>query len=330
MGLMDKLALLAEEAQHKVAEANSGKTFRNVIGFFSPKGGVGTSTVVASTAHILAANDYSVGVVDFDLHYPVQQRFFVKPSKIKTLESVSEKFLNSSLEVANLLNDTIDKKIKLVTALPWDTVPAYFDLSEVSIKGILGEMRNLFDFVLVDLGGIDMAYETVTIGASCCDTLIGVITPSPDVIEAIYKEIRFLDEYGYYTAGTVNIVQNMVMDRPMSNSKLKTLKLDTLAVIPFMPEVALYRYTNKLLINTSVEGKLAAHYKGAMQEIAEFVCNSGKLSSYKIDTEANDEPEAEVEIPMEVEPEVVVKDLGESDIDLDKVDWSVFGGGEDE
>lgn len=326
-GFIARVKECVEEQRQIVATSEPSGTVKNVFGFVGAKDGLGTSTIVASVASILAVNNYTVGILDFDLHFPEQQRFFIKPGKVKNIVSISTKFLDSSIDTQSLLNDTVNNRIKLVTARTYDSVPSYFDLSERSITSIIEDMRELFDFVVIDFGGVDMGYESLTIGTKHCDIVFAVTTPTTEMVEATIKELKFLESHRYHSEKSVKIIQNLVFDSPYPESKLKPDGLETLAVLPFMREVALYRYTNKLLINTTVEGKLADVYRRSMKTIAEYMLQYSDMSSYTLEEEpyeaAEDSPEeAQIE-EQQAEPSVAEVEQ-EEELNLSDIDWDVF------
>lgn len=326
-GLIVRIKECVEMQRQIVAASEPSGTVKNVFGFVGAKDGLGTSTIVASVASILAVNNYTVGILDFDLHFPEQQRFFIKPGKVKNIVSISTKFLDSSVDTQSLLNDTVNNRIKLITARTPDSVPSYFDLSERSIISIIEDMRELFDFVVIDFGGVDMGYESLTIGTKHCDIIFAVTTPMTEMIEATIKELKFLESHRYHAEKSVKIIQNMVFDNPYPESKLKTDGMETLAVLPFMREVALYRYTNKLLINTTVEGKLADVYRRSMRTVAEYLLQYSDMSSYTLEedtSEATEDSSNEAQIAEhQAEPSGIEVEQ-EEELDLSNIDWDVF------
>lgn len=280
MGLFDKMMTLAETLFQNAEGAYTLKTVNNVISFYGVKDGLGTSTVVASVATTLASNSFSVCVLDMDMHFPSQLRLLCNKKELEAPVSVTKMFLNINLDIAEILNDTKLPTLKVVSSVPWDKPTSFMEVAEADITAMIEQLSKLFDFVLIDLGGADIAYETTTAGFKNCAQLYTVVSPNSDIIEGTYKMFSFLKESKYYW-GAINLIQNLVVESPIKTSKFKELGMNHLLDLPFSSEIIKLRYSDLLMVNTGIQNKIAMLYKNGIGAIAAAIQAKSDSSNYR-------------------------------------------------
>lgn len=279
MKLLDTLFQFLEEIRSQEDSIGIKKTVKNVIGFYGIKAGLGTSTIVANVASVLASNDYRVCVVDFDLHFPAQPRLLMKRSKLNKITSMKEFFTNSNIEITRIFNDTQYAKMKLVCADVGDNPNSFFELSIPKVQKLLEDISPKFDYVLVDLGGSDVGYETCTQGLKCCNQVFTVITPNADIIEGTYKIYKFFEAYNSFR-GQITVIQNQIISDPLNDGMFKKLGMNRILDLPFYPEIAKLRYNDQIVVRSSIEGKLADIWRTGMIALASTIHAASDMNSY--------------------------------------------------
>lgn len=290
MGLADKIFRLIEEVSSRAEVRTNTTAVNNIVSFYGVKGGMGVSTLVSNLAITIASQGKSVIVIDFDLHYPCQYRFLIKSGSVfdKSLElkSVKSAFLNSSIPIASVLNDTKIKSLKLLTADPKDLHNAFLNVEDSSVEAIIREASTLADIVLIDIGGCDLAYETALHSIRLANHVFCVVTPDADVILDTYKSFAFLRNFSMYS-GTPYVIQNKVITDPIKPDVFKQNRMNWFADLPMDTDQMRLRYNNKLLMQSNLESLASSVFRDVIVALSSMIIKLTDARSYQGKTSAH-------------------------------------------
>lgn len=184
------------------AEGNSrGRAAHGrLVAVTSPLPGNGKSTVVAALADALAVNGAEVLAVDGDLRKPSLGLEFGLP---EATAGVAEVLLGHG-DAQSFLVDT---PVPNITLLPGGRIGADFAVAHATaqrVPELLGELRDLADFVIVDTAPVALAAET-TIMTSVVDDVI-VVVDARDLRRDALEDAR--DQLARARANVLGIVVN--------------------------------------------------------------------------------------------------------------------------
>lgn len=223
-------------SQQEDAQTTKHKSFNNVVGFYCPCAGAGVTTLIGNIAVMLAAQKKNVCVVDLNVLFPEQMRYFLDEKMEKKMKSLTEKILKPNMHMRELINTTKIQGVSLVSTKFSDSIVTLINIREDAIIAMFNELREMFDYVLLDMGGIDIAYESTTLAFDHCDYVYTVIAPQLGMINAALKINNFLNEANYSVKLT-RVLQNQIKDKPFKQSEFKQLGLSLLADMPYSEEI---------------------------------------------------------------------------------------------
>ena len=231
LSITSRIATVAKVLSQQEEQTIKSKSFNNVIGFYCPMAGSGVTTMVGNIAVMLAAQKKNVCVVDLNLMFPEQLRYFIDSKNEKEMRSVEEKLLRPSIHMRELVNTTKVQGVSLVSTKFSDSIIALIKIREDAVLSMFEELRGMFDYVIVDMGGSDIAYETTTVAFDMCDYIYTITSPQLGVINSILKINNFLVEANFGTKLT-RVLQNQIKDKPFKSKEFKQLGLSLLADMP--------------------------------------------------------------------------------------------------
>lgn len=181
---LDVARAVSQQVQRPSQERSRGR----IIAVYSPKGGVGSTTVAANLAVALAARQKTkVALVDLDLQ-------FGDVGTVLDLHGA-----NSLAEVVghdDLTDDLIDETFVahpsgVRTLLAPDNLQVVETIDPEQVTRLLSQLRAHFDFVVADLWS---SYESLTIGVlRSADTIIVVTTPELPALRDIQRFVRAVE-----------------------------------------------------------------------------------------------------------------------------------------
>ena len=180
---------------------NNLEKIKHKIVILSGKGGVGKSTVSANLAVALSKRNYSVGILDIDIHGPsIPKILGLEDMKPEPTESgINPVMYSSNLKIMSMAFLISDKDSPVIWRGP---------LKMTAIKQLVGDVEwgNL-DYLIVDLppGTGDEPLSIAQIIPNC-DGAIIVTTPQDVALNSVRKSIRFVKQMNMPIIG---IIENM-------------------------------------------------------------------------------------------------------------------------
>ncbi len=147
--IKSEIVLAARRDQHRRSSMTKVASYdARVIAFFSPKGGVGKTTLAVNTACALAALNKKVALVDLNLQFGDVGVFLDVPKGDTIADMVEEQ----TFELATVKSYLIQHQSGVMVLLS-SSSPEYAELIRPEhIEAILSVLRPEFDYVVVDLG----------------------------------------------------------------------------------------------------------------------------------------------------------------------------------
>ena len=220
------------------AKKQNTKPEPQIIAVTSPHGSTGKTTVSINIALELAAEKYSVLLIDADLEGPSIANYFclseLPAGLVGALRIASQhRFDQTQLE---RLSIKIPKCS--ITVLPGVISDQPLELTSESIQAILEVAKASFDFVVVDLGslklkqGFDLTSEVVRIS----DEVVLVALADPIGIFRLLRVEKHLLSLTEQPKLIVNRLRNSVISQAKSEIKTTLAGLGAIEAAAFLPD----------------------------------------------------------------------------------------------
>ncbi len=178
------------------------KKVGRVIGVFSPKGGVGKTTVAVNLSVALSQKHHDpVALIDLDLAF----------GDVAPMLSLNPALTIRDVSLTDVDPDTLNKALTLpyqnlsVLAAPAAPEQAEDILPSALVK-IVGLLREDHAFVVMDMApGYE---ETNIIGLDLCDTVLTICTPDVVTLRTVGQALSLFHDDFHYPADKVRLVLN--------------------------------------------------------------------------------------------------------------------------
>ena len=170
------------------AEAERAERGR-VVAVYSPKGGVGCTTVASNLAVALAARPKTtVGLVDLDLQFGDVGTVL----DLRGANSVAEVIGHDDL-TPELIDETFVNHTSGVRALlAPESLQVVETIDPNQVVRVLGQLRSHFDYVIADLWS---SFESLTLGVlQTADTILVVTTPELPALRDVQRFLRAMQD----------------------------------------------------------------------------------------------------------------------------------------
>ncbi len=202
---------------------------RSVIGFISPVGGTGTTTVATSIAHILAKIGYSVCFIDTNIVFPNAYTYLVKPEVLSEtkydLLNMGEKDIKDFIMKGR--HDNIHviscKSRKLLDLLSSRD-------SQQHMKVLIKKCKTSFDFIIFDISRDPTEISSAALVYS--DIVYQVWDESPSCFTNTKQFMSYLIEMGTYPSKIMKVIINK---RTGVNLPVKMFNTNSLRVVTTIP-----------------------------------------------------------------------------------------------
>jgi pilus assembly protein CpaE len=206
--LLEALGLRAERAAGAPASlaAIGGTRRRNVIVVYSPKGGVGTTTIAANLA-VIAAERHPDGValVDLDLQFGQVGTHLNLTARQTVLELIRDAAALTDADLFRTYATPHASGVQVFASPPGPGFASLFNASHV--EAILDRATEAFDTVIVDAGN---ALDELTLTAiSRAETLVVPVIPEIPSLKAVHALLDQLTETGSMGARTLFVLNNV-------------------------------------------------------------------------------------------------------------------------
>ncbi len=185
--------IVAPPKQPAIAEKEKPKKEGKIISAFSPKGGVGTSTIAANLAVALSSSGGNrVALVDLNLQFGSQDVIFNLQPRRHFADLVSE---NLTLDEETVTGAMLahPSGVKILLAPPRPEMADY--VTPELVKKVLAVLKNAFDYVIVDCASF---LNDITITAlEDSDFILLIITPELTAIKGTKLFFQVLEVLKY-------------------------------------------------------------------------------------------------------------------------------------
>ncbi|MCS7287004.1 MAG: response regulator [Anaerolineae bacterium] len=164
-----------------------------IISAFSPKGGVGTSTIAANLAVALSSESNSrVALLDLSLQFGGQDVIFNLQPRRHIADLVSE---NISLDEETIMSAMLahPSGVKVLLAPPRPEMADY--INPELVKGILSTLKKAFDYTIVDC--LSFLNDITITALEASDFILLVTTPELTAIKGVKQFFQVLEALKY-------------------------------------------------------------------------------------------------------------------------------------
>ena len=158
------------------------RSHRRIIAVFSPKGGVGTTTIAVNLATWLATqNPGTALIIDFDVQFG-QVTTHLNMTPRMTIGNLADD--DVTLKDPGLFASALDRHSSGLHVLGGSATPDASGIPEATVRAMLATASKTFQFVVVDAGSVlDAGTEAVLARAT---DLVIVLTPEFPAIKAVH------------------------------------------------------------------------------------------------------------------------------------------------
>ncbi len=209
-----------------------------LIAVTSPHGSTGKTTVSISIALELAAEKYSVLLIDADLEGPSVANYFCLSELPAGLVGALRIASQNRFDQTHLERLSIQIPKSSITVLPGVISDQALQLTSEGIQAILEVAKASFDFVVVDLGslkpkqGFDLTGEIVRIS----DHVVVVALADPIGIFRLLRFEQYLFSLTEQPKLVVNRTRNSVISQAKSEIKTTLAGLGSIEAAAFLPD----------------------------------------------------------------------------------------------
>jgi pilus assembly protein CpaE len=184
-----------------------------VIAVFSPKGGIGTTTIAVNLAVSMhQLTDKRVALLDLDL----QASDVGVMLDLKLTRSIVNIVQNIGYLDQDMLTDCLCRHQSGIDVLLAPPEPQYADLIKVEyVEKIIAIMKKCYDYIIIDTSSVLDAFNINTLKLS--DEILVVMGLEITTIRRIKKALEILSEFGI--AGNIRYVLNRSSDEIGLNRK---------------------------------------------------------------------------------------------------------------
>jgi pilus assembly protein CpaE len=178
---------------------------RRIVAVFSPKGGVGTTTIATNIAVVAAGTrPDKVVLVDLDLQFGgVSAHLDLQPKQ--TLADVARD--DSALREAELLRSYAVRHSSRLHVLCGPPTPELAELvTAETVERLLDTLRDAYDQVVIDAGStLD---ERTMLVLEAADTVVLPVYPEIPALRAVHTLLDYLNEAGTLGSKAVFVLNN--------------------------------------------------------------------------------------------------------------------------
>ena len=231
---------MLESIVHSLQAAKNQNTKHEpqIIAVTSPHGSTGKTTVSINIALELAAEKYSVLLIDADLEGPSIANYFCLSELPAGLVGALRIASQNRFDQTHLERLSIEIAKSSITVLPGVTSDQKLELTRESIQAILEVAKASFDFVVVDLGSLkpkqefDITSEVVRIS----DQVVLVALADPIGIFRLLRVEPYLLSLTEQPKLVVNRTRNSVISQAKSEIKTTLADLGAIGASAFLPD----------------------------------------------------------------------------------------------
>ena len=222
----------------QAAKQQNTKPEPQIIAVTSPHGSTGKTTVSLNIALELAAEKYSVLLIDADLEGPSVANYFCLSELPAGLVGALRIASQNRFDQTQLERLSIKIPKSSITVLPGVISDQPLELTSESIQAILEVAKASFDFVVVDLGSLkpkqefDLTSEVVRKS----DQVVLVALADPIGIFRLLRVEKYLLSLTEQPKLVVNRTRNSVISQAKSEIKTTLAGLGAIEAAAFLPD----------------------------------------------------------------------------------------------
>ncbi|MCX7748169.1 MAG: ATPase [Clostridia bacterium] len=213
-------------------ELEASKIFDNVIGFIPMGDGTDTSILVTNLAVRLAKKGFNTCVLDAKVFYPSIYKLLdceANP-KGRGLIRVSR---TDKVDYRDEINETKYKNLYLLSPSPLDLIEEYFDFQVEDVERVILTLKDMFDFVLIDIPNIP-PLEFCVIPIKLCNIGFLLWSERIDCPQNTSKLIEFISSMGIGTAKLANVIIANELGIDYDKEIIAEMKMRLIAELPYI------------------------------------------------------------------------------------------------
>jgi len=213
------------------AELQESKLLYSVIGFIPASDLADNAMLISNIACLLAERGFNVCVVDLKVFYPNLYHFLdVEPRRrgdglIRALKS-------DKIDMRDVVQATKYDRLYLLSPSPQDLLEEYFDFEIEQVERVLGELKDMFDLVLVDIPN-NPPLEFCVGAMKQCHAGFFTAAERIEAVGNMLKLLEFVRSIGISTAKFTNVILMNVLEMNFDFKVFRESGFQIAAVFPF-------------------------------------------------------------------------------------------------
>ncbi|MCX7842376.1 MAG: ATPase [Clostridia bacterium] len=266
LGLKEQLARISPR-EKAYQELERGKIIENVAGFIPAGDSTDTSLLVANLGVYLSRLGYNVCILDAKVFYPSIYKLLdceANPKGkglLRTVRSDKSDFREAIIK-------TRFDSLYIMSTSPLDPMEDFFDVREDDVQRIISTLKEMFDFVLIDIPNIpplEFCYASI----SSCNLGFVVWSERIDCPQNTSRLFQFMGSIGIGVSKFANVIINNQMGFSYDKEIINDMGLRCTAELPYVASAVDCSLDGRVYITDSV--LIDKRYKKALEKIVEII-----------------------------------------------------------
>lgn len=267
---------IIKQLSGKDAQYNTKRVIDNVITITGASGGTGASTIVANMAYLAQTMGLSVAVIDINILFPIQNRYFNLDINVEETDNDLVAYLEGTITLGSCIN-TINN-IGVIYANNRniaDVINSESDIELTNFQSAIERLRQLYDVVIIDS---PMSIENALVNTAfhISDAIYLVWDESITSIANAEKIRRNMMFTGISAYSKVRAILNKRTGVQFNENPFKTLHMELVGELPFDKAIIESGLRSEIFCKKGRSmTKTANDFYFAMQSITDKVLENG-------------------------------------------------------
>ena len=217
---------------------------RSVIGFISPTGGTGVTTIATSVAYLLAKLGYSVCFIDTNIVFPMAYTYLVSTNSMS--KQKHDLLEMGERDIGEIVISGRHENISLITCKSRKLIDQLSPRdSQQQMQVLIDECKKSFDFVILDISRDPTHISSAALISA--DMTYQVWDESPSCYTNCTHFISYLLEMGTFPSKVLRVVINKRTGVKLPSKLFSSNSLSLVSTIPYSQSILSSSWSGKVI-----------------------------------------------------------------------------------